>query len=205
VDIKGQIGVYLQRFEAWKQSVKAEPGTLETPVLISEVLSPVPVTQEKEVELIAEKEEFSVPMVEAAETPCETSSTDDLIVLDLPERAENIFVAQLVGQKLLFGAYPVVDQFYKFLKSTGIDCIRFVNSDESGTLILVLRKNEDTEILDWILDHFPEKDDKLILVTEKPIGRFERTRWAKQFNRIEILSMVRGRFNGKNTIIIDRM
>jgi hypothetical protein len=109
-----------------------------------------------------------------------------------------------VGQKLLFGAYPVVDQFFKFLKSTGIDCIRFANSDDTGTLILVLRKNEDTEILDWILDHFPEKDDKLILVTEKPIGRFERTRWAKQFNQIEILSMVRGRFNNRNAIIIDR-
>jgi hypothetical protein len=208
IETHGQMDVYLQRIEAWRQSVKAEPGSLETPTLFSDVLSPIPVTQEheqeKEPEVIAEKEEFhTIPLAESPVTS-RMSSADDLIILDLPEHEENLFMAQLIGQKLLFGGCPVTDQFFKFLKSTGIDCIRFINSDETGTLIMVLRKNEDIEILDWILDHFPDKDDKLMLVTEKPIGRFERTRWARQFNQIEILNMVRGRIDGRNTIIVDR-
>jgi len=204
IETNGQLEVYLQRFDEWRQSIKAEPGSQESPVLISEVFDPVPMPQSIEQEEIAEKKEVQNSPTEVFSEEKASSADDDLIVLNLPEHTEDLSLAQLIGQKILFGVYPVADQFFKFLKSINIDCIRFVNADETATIVLVLKKDQDTEMLDWILEHFPEKQDKLILVTQKNLGRFERTRWSRHFNQIEILNMVFGKIHSQNTVIIDR-
>jgi hypothetical protein len=128
------------------------------------------------------------------------SQADDLRIIDIEDHK---FFAEAAGNKILLNSSIVKDSLHQFLQAAGFDCARFEDGEGKGTLILVLSRNRDTEGLDWVLEQYPKKEDRLIVVSDQAIGRMERSRWTKYFAEVDLRRMIRGQFGGRSVYILE--
>jgi hypothetical protein len=127
----------------------------------------------------------------------------ELIGLRMIDISTTHSYAETVGNIILLNSSLVKDSLYQFLNSADFDCGRFENTDGKGTLIIVLLRDNDSTGLDWMLEHYPYKDDRLIIVSDQAMGRMERSRWTKYFTNVELRRLIRAQFDGRDVYILE--
>ncbi|MFA5864515.1 MAG: hypothetical protein WC975_07480 [Phycisphaerae bacterium] len=112
-------------------------------------------------------------------------------------------LAEIIGGKIIPGGRPANDSLIAFLRAAGLDCAKF--QDTGGrVLVLVLMEGDDPALLAWVMEHYPNRDDKLILATDKQMGHIERSTWPKHFGQMEIKRILCGKLDGRQVAIMDK-
>jgi len=130
-----------------------------------------------------------------SETP-----TGEIMVSDLDPVVGKM--AEAVGEKIVTEGELAEDTLVGFLRSLGLNCAKFVREDGAGTLVMVMMTGDDVTVPIWAAEHYPNREDQLVLVTDQPFGQIEKSLWVKLFNKVDIRRAIRGKMNGREVAII---
>ncbi len=137
-------------------------------------------------------------------TPDDSLAGDDEDNLVIETAPTQDGLSELIGSRIVAKGKPANDSLMAFLQSIGVNCSRFLNPNGNGTVVLVLKNEEDSAAAAWAMEHYPVREDRLILVTDKQIGQVEKTFWQKYFTRLEIKRLLRGKLHGRQVLIIEK-
>lgn len=134
----------------------------------------------------------------------ESEDTIKLITIDNLSKDELPYLGISIGRALLGRSYlPLESDLIDFIRSNNIPCARFTTEEKNSFVSLFLVSSENKEIIRWILENYPHKGDRIILIIEDP-NEFEIRQLKSHFGKIEIIKSLRGTLNGKETLIISK-
>lgn len=145
--------------------------------------------------------ETDIDPVGDSERP-EDQPDDELVLVDF-DGSDPISVETL-GRRLLPGHRAVRDSLAAFLRSCGLNGMRFQAPDGRGTWVLVVQSPDQTVDVLWAAGHYPDPDDRVLLVTDQPMGKLERSVWTRYFPDVRILPMLSGMHQGRPVWVVKR-
>ncbi len=111
-------------------------------------------------------------------------------------------LAEVIGEKMFPEGEVTTDSLTGFLRSLGLNCAKFGLEDGRGVLVWVLTAGQDTTVPIWAAEHYPDHREQLVLITDQPFGQIEKMFWLKHFERVDVRRAIRGKFQGKDVLII---
>ncbi len=135
---------------------------------------------------------------------CVNVSGDRIIKICEFAGEEKQFLALHIGKQILGANYKAVSSdLIDFLRNSGISCARFISKeDEKCCFVIVSDATSDKAIVDWVLNNYPHNQDEIVIVSSNQLGYIETCSWRKMFERIRIVSMLKGNLEGENVIIL---